>query len=326
MTRPKEHLPGQLAEICRRCTHRTYFWRPGADTRNLFGYMYGKAVNDHGQIPHVVCLMSNHTHMLQTDVPGTRSDFMQQLFSNATRKRNLQLDRSENIWEVKAPGDMTVLDIEEIIERVLYVCLQPVAAGCVETVEEWTGFQILPRHWGKTMTFKRPEQCGKDMPKKVEFIPMPPPGFDHLPLKQVIAFFEDLIAEREKEYKKNRTGTVEGIASCEATSPFYSPDSESPKGGLNPRWCTSNPKKLIRALEHQKQRLNSYRKSLDSFRKGNRNVVFPAGTLQMERRSGVACSACVAGHPMLTDSNWTSGVQARWNDWRLKRMRRGRKV
>ena len=39
------------------------------------------------------------------------------------------------------------------------------AAGCVERVEQWTGFQILPRHWGRPMKFGRPELCSKKMPE-----------------------------------------------------------------------------------------------------------------------------------------------------------------
>lgn len=324
MTRPKEHHPGQLAELTRRTAHRTFFWRPGADTRELYGYMFGKAANDHGQLAHAACLMSNHTHMLMTDATARRSDFMQQLFSNATRKRNLQLNRRENIWAPQAPGDMVVLDLEKTIQRVLYIALQPVAAGCVERVEDWTGFQILPRHWGKPMRFERPEQCGPDMPEFVEFTPMPPPGFDHLPLAQVIAFFEDLIAREEKRIAKERRGPVQGIDVCEATSPFYTPKTAAPMRTLNPRFCTSNPTMLIRALEHQRRFLGEHRASLNDFRGGDRDVTFPAGTLQMVRLSGATCVFCGPDHPMRTDASWTAGVQAMWDDW-VKRRGHGRR-
>jgi hypothetical protein len=91
MTKAKEHHPGQLVELSRSPAHRAFFWRPGTDTRYLFGYLYGKAANDHGQQPHVACLMSNHPHLLHTDTTGRRSDFMQQLHYNTARKRNLQL-------------------------------------------------------------------------------------------------------------------------------------------------------------------------------------------------------------------------------------------
>jgi len=315
MTKPKEQHPGQVAELTRRTSHRTFFWRPGADTRELFGYMFGKALNDCGQLAHAACCMSNHAHILVTDQTGLRSKFMQQLFSNSARKRNLQLNRRENIWAPGEPGDMAVLDIEKIIERVLYVALQPVAAGCVERAEEWTGFQILPRHWGKPVRFERPALCGPNMPEFVEFTPMPPPGFKHLPLEDVIAFFEDLIAREEKRYAKKRCRAVLGIEVCEATSPFYTPKTAAPMRTLNPRFCTSDPRLLVRALQRQRQFRGEHRAGLNSLRRGERNVVFPAGTVKMVRLAGVTCRGCAPDHPFHTRTTWTAGVRAMWDDW-----------
>lgn len=316
MTKPKEQHPGQVAELCRRTAQRTFFWRPGDDSRELFGYMFGKAANDYEQRAHVACCMSNHTHLMLTDQIGGRSKFMQQLFSNSARKRNLQLNRRENLWASGQPGDMVVLDLEAIIERVLYVCLQPVAAGCVERAEEWTGFQILPRHWGKPMRFERPAQCGRTMPEVVEFTPMPPPGFDHLPLEEVIAFFEALIAREEERYAKERTRPVLGIAACEAMSPFYTPDTEAPMGTLNPQFTTTDDVLISGALRQQRRFRSKHRTALKGLRKGNRNVVFPAGTVQMARLAGVTCRSCRASHPMHTRTRWTAVVQAMWDDWK----------
>jgi len=315
MTKPKEQHPGQVAELTRRTSHRTFYWRPGADTRELFGYMFGKSLNDYGQQAHVASLMSNHTHIVLTDQTGLRSKFMQLAFSNSARKRNLDLNRRENIWAPRQPGDMVILDLEKIIERVLYVALQPVAAGCVERVEEWTGFQILPRDWGKPMRFKRPVWCGPDMPEVVEFTPMPPPGFEHLPLELVIAFFEDLIAQEEKRYAKKRVGPVLGIEYCEAVSPFYTPKTSAPMRTLNPRFCTSDPKLLVRALQRQRQFRGQHRVGLGGLRAGKRDVVFPAGTVKMVRLAGVRCMECAPDHPLHTRTTWTASVQAMWDDW-----------
>lgn len=315
MTDPNEHYPGQLAELVRRTSQRTFYWRPGADTRELFGYMIGKGLNDYGQLAHVACLMSNHTHIVLTDQTGRRSEFMQQAFSNSARKRNLDLNRRENIWVPKKPGDMVILDLEKTIKRVLYVALQPVAAGCVEKVEEWTGFQILPRHWGKPMRFKKPKWCGPTMPEVVEFTPMPPPGFEHLPLKQVVAFFEHLIAQEEKRYARKRVRPVLGIKYCEAISPFYTPKTSAPMRTLNPRFCTSDPTLFLRAVQRQRQFRGEHRAALARLRAGKRNVVFPAGTLKMARLAGVSCREPAPDHPFQTRTTWTAGVQAMWDDW-----------
>jgi len=316
MTKPKEQHPGQLAELTRRTSQRTFFWRPGRDSRELFGYMFAKALNDNGQTAHVASLMSNHTHIILTDHTALRSKFMQSCFSNSARKRNLDLNRRESIWVPRQPGDMVILDLEKTIQRVLYTVMQPVAAGCVERVEEWTGFQILPRNWGKKMRFPRPRWCGPDMPEFVEFTPMPPPGFDHLPLEQVIAFFEHLIAKEEKRYAKKRRGrAVLGIEYCEAISPFYTPKTSAPMRTLNPRFCSSDPKLIMRALQRQRQFYGEHQRGRFRLRSGDRDVVFPAGTVKMVHLAGVSCRECAADHPFHTRTTWTAGVQAMWDDW-----------
>ena len=315
MTKPKEQHKGQCAELTRSTGHRTFYWRPGHDSRELFGYMFGKALLDCGQLAHAASCMSNHTHILLTDVSGRRSAFMQQLFSNSARKRNLQLNRRENIWAPGEPGDMAVLDVEEVVERVLYIALQPVAAGCVERVEQWTGFQILPRHWGKPMRFRRPELCSNKMPEFVEFTPMPPPGFEHIPLEQVIAFFEDLIAAEERRCARKRRRPVLGIAYCEAMSPFSTPKTKRAMRTLNPRFCSTDHSLLFRALRRQREFRNEHRRSLNRFRKGRRDVAVPAGTQQMARLAGAECATCSPDHPLQIRTTWTAALHARWDDW-----------
>lgn len=323
MTAPKSPLPGQFVELSRRTAHRRFLLRPGKDSRELTGYFYAKALRDTDQGASVACCMSGHLHTAQLDRSGRRSEFMQRFHSNLARKRNLQIGHREHFWAPGPPGDMVVIgDVDDIIRRVLYVCLQPVAAGCVERVEEWTGFQILPRHWGKPMRFERPDLCGPDMPEYVEFVPMPPPGFDHLPLKEVIAYFNHLIGLEERRYaKKRKRASVLGIAYCEALSPFHTPGTPSPMRGLNPRFTCQNKLKVIQALRRQRQFRLEHRAALTRFRGGDRSVVFPAGTLQMARLAGVACAPPGADDPRMTRIAWSAEFREQWTDW-LRRRRR----
>ncbi len=315
MTQPKRHLPGQFVEITRRTTRRRFLLRPGKDTRDLVGYMYGKALLDHNQTASAAFCMSNHVHSAQLDREGTRSGFMQQFFSNTTRKRNLQLDRRENLWAVGEPGDMVLLELQEIIDKIVYVCLQAVAAGCVEKATDWSGFKILPKDWGKPMRFPRPRHCGKDMPEFVEFTPMPPPGFEDLPLDEVIAFFEHLIAKAEQRYARNRTVPVLGIKACEARSPFHVPNTKAAMRELNPQFSSRNKAAIVKALRHQRACRQAHRMALTEFRDGKRDVVFPSGTILMARRAGVRCAAVSRDDPHLTRAKWTASLQKQWDDW-----------
>ena len=320
MTEPKEAHWWQLVMIARRTAQRQFFWRPGRDTRELFGYMFVKACLDQGLEAIAASLMSNHIHAMLLDLCGRRSEWMQQAFSNTARKRNLDLNRRENLWRPGEPGDMPILDMEKVVEQVLYVALQPVAAGLVEKADEWTGFKILPSDWGKPMRFARPSWCGSGMPEFVELTPLPPPGFRHLPLPDVIAFFEAKIAEREAYYRRKRKGRpVAGIALCEARNPFSTPDTPAPMRTRNPRFTTSDPELRQRAIKRLQEFSKWHREALNDFRDGDREVEFPAGTIQMARRAGCCCAVAAGDHPLSLRLTWSHALQSSWDTWLARR-------
>ncbi len=315
MTAPKFRAPNQIVEVTRRTSHRQMLLRPGEDTRELIGYMFGKALLDTGQEPIVFCAMSNHHHSIQLDPAGRRSAFMQLFNSNLARKRNLQLGRRENLWSSSQPGDMVLLDVESVVRKIVYVAVQAVKANCVEHAGEWTGFQILPRDWGKPMRFKRPEFCGPEMPEFVEFTPMPPPSFRHLPLPDVIAFFEDLIAKEEKRIASKRTSPVLGIEYCEAISPFSFPATDSEMRVLNPKFSCSDKVRLFRALNRQRRFTQRHRFARTRFRDGEKDVVFPAGTLQMRCQSGARCAPYCEDDPRHSSNEWSPNLHELWDAW-----------
>ena len=298
----------------RRTTQRMFLLRPGRDTRNLFGYMFVKAALDYGIVPHVASLMSNHFHAMVYDTYGIRSKFRQQALSNVARKRNLELDRRENLWATgDGKSDMAVLDMKKLVDQVLYICVQPVTAHLVERCGDWTGFQILPRDWGKPMRFRRPDRCGPDMPEYVEITPMPPPGFEHMPLQEVIDFFEEMIDHEERRIARRRKGPVLGIAVCEAQSPFRTPKSKSPMRTLNPRFTSSDRERILRAKQQLRDFNLWHRNALNRFRDGERDVVFPPGTIQMRYRAGVIRGVAAIDHPLHLDTQWPDILTSTWN-------------
>lgn len=279
------------------------------------GYMLAKAANDHGQQVSVACGMSNHHHAQILDLTGNRGAFMQQFHSNLARKRNLQLDTREQMWGVSRPGDMLILDMDSIVESLLYISLQPVAAGCVERCSDWTGLIILPRHWGSELTFQRPAECGPEMPETVSITPLPPPGLDHLPLDQAIGFAESLIERQEDRLASKRKIPVLGIEYCEAINPMHTPKTKAPIGKLNPKFRCKDLKKLFRALARERSLRREHGVALREFCSGNRDVEFPFGTIQMVRVAGARMKAPDVNDPLTTCTTWTDWLQKLWDDW-----------
>lgn len=227
---------------------------------------------------------------------------MQQFHSNLARKRNQQLDRSENFWDSREPGDCALLDVETVLEKTLYTALNAVAAGLVDRVDHWPGFMVLPKHWGQKMRFVRPDRCGKAMPEYVEFTPEPPPGFAHLGIEFARRLFEQKIAELEAKYRQKRTGVVVGSEYGNDSNQTPSSSDNQTKGhkmSLNPRFSCNNKRRAARAIEYQRLFEVAYTACLAALRNGELAVVFPPGTLRMRRVMGVKTGEVTVGDPHL---------------------------
>jgi len=216
---------------------------------------------------------------------------------------------------------MTLLDIQAIQEKVVYVCVQAVVARCVKHARDWTGFKIGPSDWGRTLRFTRPPGCGDSMPEVVVVKPKPPPGFRHQPLEEVIKFFQDLIAAVEKKTAAMHGARVLGVTYCESISPFSCPNTPAPMRTLNPRFSGRNKVHVAKALEHQRQFRHEHRIARAFFRKEQRDVVFPYGTIQMAAISGVCCAAPLLDDPHLARLQWSEITQKQWDDWKASQLR-----
>lgn len=290
MTMPKRQLKNQCVMLTRR-THQGRHWllNDKQDTyHNISGYNYALAITRTNQQPHGVMTMSNHHHLIQTDPDATRSKFMQQFHQSQTRCINHQRDREDSLWSASAPGDMAILTTESIKKALLYTWLNPVKAGLVEKVDDWAHFTILPKHWGKPMTFNRPDYFSaknKNIPPTITIVPMPPPGFQNMPVEKAISLFEGWIAEEEQRYAEKRKRTnasVEGMRRIYKQKPSGRPKIKRPRNKLNPRFACSHKKRSAAAIKTMRTFWSDYRRCM-TLARANKPVTFPSGTLHMAR-------------------------------------------
>jgi putative transposase len=83
---------------------------------------------------------------------------------------------------------------------------------------------------------------------------------------------------------------VLGVAAVLAQKPSARPAPGEPRRMLNPRIAARDKWKRIEALARLRQFLTDYRAAWERFRRGVRNVVFPAGTYLLRIRLGVPCA------------------------------------
>jgi putative transposase len=289
MTRPRRHIAGQVVMLTRRTFERRFFLRPDDYLNAVVGYEFARAAVRNELDVHAVMTMSNHPHLIVTDAKGRRSDFMRDAMSGIARARNHDLNRRSYFWDDQPFGDTVLLDKDALERKLLYTWLNPVEAGLVQRAEDWPGFKILPRHWGKPMKLQRPERFyGRRSPEFIAFTPQPPPGYEHMSLEQVIDYFEDLLERAEDAIIKTRK-VFSGTKRVLATHPLNQPKSAAPMGKLSPRFASTNAKLLSQAIARDKAFLDSYKKERQRWLLGKTQPTFPCGTLWLRRNAPISC-------------------------------------
>src|SRR4029079_8169581 len=122
--------------------------------------------------------MSNHHHLVLTDVRGTISDFARELHRMTAKAMNAAQGQWENLWSAE-PCHLLELGAEEdVVDKLAYLAANPVDAGLVAYPEECR--VVLRMRTGRATreTVERPAAFfateGK-CPERVELVIVPPP-------------------------------------------------------------------------------------------------------------------------------------------------------
>jgi hypothetical protein len=97
--------------------------------------------------------MSNHHHLVVTDTRGLLPVFLRELHRLTAKAINASQGRWENLWSAEPCNAVRLVTDDDIEDKIAYVIANPVAAGLVETPEEWPGVVL----WGaRTLQVARP--------------------------------------------------------------------------------------------------------------------------------------------------------------------------
>lgn len=282
--------------MTRRCSERRYFLRPSAAVNGIVSYVLALAAQRHHVLVHAFCVMSNHIHLVVTDVEGNLPAFMQYLNSLVARAVNASIGHFENLWA----GQGTYSSVEtpvlsDAVAKIAYVLANPVAAGLVRRGAEWPGLWSAPERMGAgKLTVRKPKGFFDPkgyLPDTVEFELTLPPGVASADE------FRAQVAEalRELEQKHQRELASEGrrflgAARVCAQDPRASPLTREPRFGLNPRIAARDKWRRIEAILRVKTFQEEYHAARTSWCAGIRDVLFPAGTYLMRIMYGVQCA------------------------------------
>lgn len=296
MTAPRQVLPGTTYLVTRRCAERRLFLRPSTKTNEIFRYVLAVAASRYDIRVHAFCVLSNHFHLVVTDPHARLPEFHRLLDGLVARAINCCLGRWESFWDPNSYSAVRLETDTDVLQKIVYVLANPVAAGLVRHGREWPGLWSDPG-WidGKPLAAQRPKEFFREngpLPDVAHLQLHRPPGFE------ADGSFADALHQGLRETEKRaaaelgREGrSVLGVARILAQSPKSRPSLGEPRRSLNPRIACRNKWGRIEALLRLAEFGRSYREALGTWRSGARDALFPAGTWLMRVHHGVRCAA-----------------------------------
>lgn len=287
MSLPREVIPGRVYTLTRRCTQRQHLLRPDPVTNETFLYCLAEAAQRYGIRVVLPVAMSNHHHTVVYDPEGRIIEFTEHFHKMLAKALNAHRGRWENLWSSEPPCLVQLVEEQDVLDKLVYVALNPVKAGLVERVHHWPGVHGLAALLnGRPLVARRPRQFFRatgSMPEEVTLeLSLPPhiedvDGFLRALRERVAAEEARLGAERRRAGRSvlGRRGVLQQDWRSRPTS-------QEPRRGLRPRVAARSVWARVEALQHNRAFINAYRAARAAWLAGL-EAVFPAGTYWLRR-------------------------------------------
>jgi len=285
-------LPGTTYLLTRRCLGRRFLLRPDPVLNNLFVYCLGLAAEKHGFELHAGSVMSNHYHLVATDVRGVLPDFLMTLHRSLAMSLKRLRGWDEVVWEPNVSTSAVELrGPGEILDKVAYTLLNPVSAGLVRAPHRWPGvLSTLERLTRGTEEATRPLVWFKDSaPKAATLEWTPPPGFarkeDYLGALQALT--ESRLTLLRAEHRRQGRGYL-GRTRLKKTLVTDQPKTKKARFGRSPTFSALTRERWREAMKRLRGFRRAYRAAYAAWRQGDGGAEFPLGTWWVVRYAGAA--------------------------------------
>jgi REP element-mobilizing transposase RayT len=287
MSLPRKVVPGTFYMLTRRCTQRQYLLRPDSITNETFWYCLAEAAQRFRIEIILPCVMSNHHHTGLYDRYGTINEFTEHFHKMLAKAMNAHRGRWENLWASEAPSIVRLGDVNDVLDKLVYVATNPVKDGLVERVHHWPGVNGLSALLnGRRLVVRRPRQFFRANGKMPEVVTLdlviPPelgdPDEIRRQLRERVAAAEKKFAEARRRAGKRVLGRREVLRQSWRDRPT----SCEPRRGLRPRVAIRNRWARAAALQVDREFVADYRAARADWLAGL-DPPFPYGTYWLRR-------------------------------------------
>lgn len=255
--------------------------------------------------------ISTHYHLVLYDRFGKVGDFLKELNSLIARALNSARGTGGKFF-AEEPGIQTILGEGRVLEACVYTLANAVSAGIVHKTGHWKGFSSFRMEYGQERVIKKPcigiwstkqdhrnrkssRRSGRarfaNRSKKPETAILKldrPRIFRELSDAELRAKIREKLAAREAEVRAKRAGKpVLGMKAAQKIDWRTVPAKGGELFGRQPTFSTETVEQR-RAMKRLRRRfIRDYRLALALWNAGERDVVFPAGTVRMRLRHNV---------------------------------------
>lgn len=293
MTAPRAVHPGRVHFVTRSTLQHQFLLRTSPEARRIFEYCFGEAVERYGLTCLALVVMSTHYHAVLFDPRGNLPLFFAHFHKMLAQLMNEHLVRSGQFWEAEQTSSVELVDVESILEAVVYTLANPVQDDLVDRAEDWPGLTSLRDMGRQSRTIARPDEyfgARSVMPLSVPLEFVSPQGFKGT-AEEWFALVRRRVDARaraariERQAKGRRCAGVDAVLRASTSD---TPATTLPHGALKPVVKAASPGRRSMALAARQLFQRLYGKALAAFRGGARDTVFPAGTFAMRVRYNVA--------------------------------------
>jgi hypothetical protein len=113
--------------------------RPDDEMNNAYLYCLIEAALKFDIVLLLSQLMSNHQHTDFFDPKGWAIEFTHRFHTHPAKCVNAYRGRCEDMWSSAPPCLVELVEIDDIVEKLVYTATNPVKDGLVDKVRHWPG-------------------------------------------------------------------------------------------------------------------------------------------------------------------------------------------
>ena len=290
-------MPKTTFAVCRRVHDRRFLLRPDDKLTALVTWLFATLAPLFGLELNALTVMSSHFHAVVTVEDQRISDFFRDFDSFLAKAVNvLRRARRGIVW---APGELGIVEcktVEAEIFEIAYAIVNPVAAGLVWEPNDWPGLSIQVEDLGRRVLegvrpgfFFDARFWERDASLAVTLPPrMLAELGEEVSRRRIAAEVKRQVAEAHADIKA-RGYRVLGRVAARNVSPYKRAKTWETFGVIHPNFATG-PGCVVERIEaaiELKTFRTEYRACWRRYQAGERDVVFPYGTMLMRVRHGV---------------------------------------